>query len=140
VPYAPGTLKAVATKDGKEVATDEVVTAGPPAKLELNADRPAIRADGEDLSFVTARVEDKDGHLCPNGDDEITFSLSGPAEIAGVDNGDPTNHEAFKGSQHKAFHGLGLAIVQAKETAGTVILKADAPGLEGSSVEIKVGD
>ena len=111
VPYEPGTLKAVAKKDGKEVATDEVMTAGKPAKLELKADRSTISADGDDLSYVTVKVVDKDGHVCPNADNKITFAVSGPVTIAGLDNGDPINHEAFQATEHKAFHGLTLAIL-----------------------------
>ncbi|HEY2760942.1 MAG TPA: glycoside hydrolase family 2 TIM barrel-domain containing protein, partial [Pirellulales bacterium] len=129
VPYEPGTLKAVAKKDGKQVATDEIVTAGKPAKLELKADRSTIDADGNDLSYVTVTVVDKDGHVCPNADNELTFAISGPATIAGLDNGDPINHEAFQGTQHKAFHGLALAILKAKDSAGKATLKATADGL-----------
>ncbi len=136
VPYAVGTLKAVAKKDGKEVATDEVVTAGAPAKLELKVDRPAIKADGDDLAFVTVRVLDKDGHICPNADNEITFSLDGPASIAGLDNGDPINHEAFQGKSHKAFHGLALAIVRSQDKSGTAKLTGSAEGLTSHSAEI----
>jgi beta-galactosidase len=136
VPFKPGTLKAVAKKDGKVVATDEVITAGAPAKLELSADRPKIHADGDDLSFVTVRVLDKDGHVCPDADNEISFSLDGPASLAGVDNGDPTNVESFQGTKHKAFHGLALAIVRSKDAAGTATLKATAEGLAPASATI----
>jgi beta-galactosidase len=138
VPFEPGTLKAVAKKDGKQVATDEIVTAGKPAKLELKADRSTIDADGNDLSYVTVTVVDKDGHVCPNADNELTFAISGPATIAGLDNGDPINHEAFQGTQHKAFHGLALAILKAKDSAGKATLKATADGLESGSVDIKL--
>jgi beta-galactosidase len=136
VPYEAGTLKAVAKKDGKEVATDEVVTAGKPAKLELKADRAAINADGDDLSYVTVRVLDKDGHICPNADHKISFNVSGPIKLVATDNGDPTNHESFQGPQHKAFHGLALAILRSQETAGKATLKATADGLEPASVDI----
>src|SRR5207248_10181525 len=68
VPYQPGTLKAVAYSEGKEVASQEVRTAGAPAKIVLTPDRNAIHGDGDDLSFVTARIEDKDGNLCPMAD------------------------------------------------------------------------
>ncbi|HTQ39302.1 MAG TPA: glycoside hydrolase family 2 TIM barrel-domain containing protein [Pirellulales bacterium] len=137
VPFEPGTLKAVAKKDGKEWATDEVTTAGKPAKLELKADRSKIYADGDDLSFVTARVIDKDGHVCPDADNEIKFKLDGPAAIAGLENGDPTNHEQFQGvDSRKAFHGLALAIVRAQETGGTAKLTATAEGLEPATVNI----
>jgi beta-galactosidase len=136
VPYAPGTLKAVAMKDGKVVATDEVKTAGAPAKLVMEADRSTIDADGSDLSFVTVKVEDKDGNICPNADNEVKFSLTGPATIAGLDNGDATNHEFFQGTQHKTFHGLGLAIVRAGDKGGHAMLSAHADGLAGATVPI----
>jgi beta-galactosidase len=138
IPYAAGTLKAVGKKDGKIVSTDEVFTAGPAAKLELQADRSTIHPDGNDLSYVTLRVLDKDNHVCPDAGQEVVFHIEGPATIAGVDNGDPTNHEPFKASQHKAFHGLGLAIVQAKDVAGNVTLKAESKGLEPVSIDIHV--
>lgn len=85
------------------------------------------------------RVLDKDSHICPNANNEISFSLDGPAEIAGLDNGDPTNHESFQGTQHKAFHGLALAIVRAQQAAGTATLKANAAGLEAGAVTIDIG-
>jgi beta-galactosidase len=137
VPFEPGTLKAVAKKNGQVVVTDEVVTAGPPAKLDLTADRTTIQTDGDDLSFVTAKVLDKDGHLCPNAANEIIFALEGPAIIAGLENGDPTNHEPFQNTAtRKAFHGLALAIMRAKETGGTAMLTATAEGLSPATVSI----
>jgi beta-galactosidase len=137
VPFEPGTLKAVAKKNGQVVATDEVVTAGPPAKLELTADRSSIAADGDDLSFVTVKVLDKDGHVCPNADNEITFALEGPATLAALENGDPTNHEPFQNTtQRKAFHGLALAIVRGQESGGTAKLTATADGLTPAATSI----
>ncbi|HEY2828405.1 MAG TPA: glycoside hydrolase family 2 TIM barrel-domain containing protein [Pirellulales bacterium] len=139
VPYEPGTLKAVAKKDGQIVATDEVVTAGPPAKLELTADRPTIQADGDDLCFVTVKVLDKDGHICPNADNEVSFAIEDPAVIAGLENGDPTNHEAFQNTAaRKVFHGLALAIVRSQETGGTVKLTATAEGLFPATISINL--
>ena len=138
VPFEPGTLKAVAKKGGKVVATDEVVTAGTPAKIELTADRSTIHADDDDLSYVTARVVDKDGHVCPNADNEISFSLTGPADVIATDNGDPTNLESFQSPKRKAFHGLALAIVRSQSKSGSAKLTATAEGLSSSSVPIEL--
>ena len=135
VPYAPGLLKAVGTKDGHTFIT-EVRTAGPAAKLLASADRQQLAADGTDLSYIELRVVDKDGNLCPNADNLIHFSLQGPATLAGVDNGDPTNHEPFQATQHKAFHGLCLAVIKAKRTPGQIHLQATADGLEAAPVLI----
>ncbi len=134
VAYAPGVLRAVArSQDGKTII-DEVRTAGPPAKLIVRPDRRQITADGQDLSYVEVRVEDKDGNLCPNAAPLIHFDLDGPGAIVGVDNGDPTSHEPFQATQHTAFHGLCLAVIRASRTPGEIHLRVSAPGLTSKTV------
>jgi beta-galactosidase len=137
VPYAPGTLKAVGTKGGQTVATDEVRTTGEPKRLVLKADRARIADDGDDLSFVEVRVVDAAGLVCPNAEPLVRFHLAGPGLIAGVDNGDPINHEPFKADRHKAFHGLGLAVLQGARTPGRLVLKAEADGLEPAEIVVE---
>ncbi|WP_242916485.1 beta-galactosidase GalB [Pontibacter liquoris] len=136
--FAPGTLRAVSRKDGKEVLTQEVRTAGAPARIILEADRSSIKADGKDLSFVTVRIVDKDGVEVPDANNLVHFTLEGPASIAGVDNGLETSMEPFKANQRKAFHGKCLAIVQAQEAAGEVKLTATSEGLESATILISL--
>jgi beta-galactosidase len=140
VPYAPGILKAVATKNGTVVATDELNTAGDPAKIVLDADRSEIEGSGQDLAYIKVTIVDKDGHVCPNADNEIKFRVDGAAAaLQGVGNGDPTNHESFQGTQHKAFHGLALAVLKScDEAAGAVTLTASAHGLPSARTTIQV--
>ena len=137
VNYEPGTLKAV-SKKGKIVLSREIKTAGEPAKIELIADRKNIKADGEDLSFVTIKILDKDGNLVPNADNLVRFKIEGEGFIAGVDNGVQTSMESFKADDRKAFNGLCLAIIQAKNKKGKIILTASSEGLRSSSVIIDV--
>jgi len=134
VKFEPGTLKAVSRKNGKVVLTREIHTAGAPAKIELIADRKNIKADGKDLSFITVKILDKDGNLVPNADNLVNFKINGEAFIASVDNGDEVSHDPFKADYRKAFNGLALAIVQAKEKAGDVTFTATSKGLEGAEV------
>jgi beta-galactosidase len=138
VPYAPGELKAIAMDDGKVVATDIVLTAGEPAKILLTPDRARIAADGQDLSFISAKIVDANGVVCPDAENEIKFDLSGNAAvIAGLDNGDATNHEPFQGSQHKAYHGLALAVLKSKyDTSGSVQLTASTEGLTSARTNV----
>jgi beta-galactosidase len=140
VPYAPGELKAVATKGGQVVATDIEKTAGPQAKIVAVADRPQIEAGDHDLSFIKTSILDKDGNLCPDAAPELQFALTGDAAtIAALDDGDPTNHEFFQGTQHKAFHGLALAVLKSHgDATGAVTLTISAPGLEPATVTIQV--
>jgi beta-galactosidase len=138
VNYVPGTLKAVSRKNGKEVLTKEIHTAGAPAKIQLTADRSKIKADGKDLSFITAKVLDKDGNVVPDAENLIQFKVDGDAFIASVDNGDPVSHEPFKANYRKAFHGLALAILQSKQKAGKVTFTATSKGLQPQSITVEL--
>ncbi|HXY38824.1 MAG TPA: beta-galactosidase GalB [Vicinamibacteria bacterium] len=130
VPYAPGELKAVAYSGAQAVASDVVRTAGAPARLVVSPDRQQIRADGDDLSFLTVRVEDKDGNLVPGADNLVRFKVSGPATIAGVDNGNAATVEPFQADQRKAFSGMALLILRGRAGApGAVQVTASAFGL-----------
>ena len=122
--------------DGVEIS-DIVRSAGKPSRLVSNADRYSINADGCDLSFITVDVVDNRGVVVPNADNMIKFSVSGPAKIVGVDNGNPICHESFKGTQHSAFNGKCLCIIQSvRGDAGRVVLTAEADGLHKTQVEI----
>ena len=137
VTYAPGSIKAVAYQGGKQVAVDEVKTAGAPARIRLVPDRRTIQADGDDLSFMTVRVEDKDGNLCPLADSLVKFSVTGAGKIEAVDNGNAATVEPFHANQRKAFAGLALLIVRSKEgQAGAIHVNATSDGLIAASVDL----
>lgn len=137
VKYAPGELKAVVYKNGKEWAVDVVKTTGDAAKLSAVADRSAIKADGLDLAFITVRIEDKAGLTVPRSHNLVKFSVSGPGEIVATDNGDATSFESFQLPRHKAFNGLALVIVKLKPGAtGPVTVKAESEGLVAAQTVI----
>jgi len=94
VTYAAGTLSAKACNAGQVVAEDKVETTGPAAAIKLIPDRPAIKADGEDLGIITVEVTDDHGRVVPVAGNLVDFELSGPGRILGVGNGDPSCHEA----------------------------------------------
>jgi beta-galactosidase len=137
VPYIKGTLIAVAKKGGKEICREEVRTAGKPAKIELIPDRDEIFADGGDLSYVTVRVLDAKGNICPDADNDIKFSMEGSGMIAATGNGNPLNHAFFTAQECKAFHGMLLAIIKASDKPGMLVLSAVSPGLKAAEVTIK---
>lgn len=137
VPFEAGTLKAVSRKNGKIVLIKEIKTAGAPAKIILKADRNNIDADGNDLSFITAIIVDKNGVMVPNANDLIQFKISGPGFIAGVDSGDPVSHESFKGDKHTALNGLALAIIQSNGKKGPITFSASARGMSSSTIVLE---
>jgi beta-galactosidase len=138
LPFEPGVLKAVSRKNGQVVLTREVRTAEAPARIVLVPDRQAIKADGVDLSFVTVKVVDRNGTVVPSADNLIKFELTGEGSIVGLDNGYQASHESFKGKQRKVFRGMALAIVQAKQKPGRIVLKATSDNLAPASVVIVI--
>ena len=138
VVYEPGTLEVIAYKNGQRWASDTVRTAGEAAALQAEADRAVIRADGDDLSFISVAVVDADGVVAPRASHRVTFEVSGPGEIVATDNGDPTNFQPFPSPVRDAFSGWCLAIVRAKPgTPGEMRVTARADGLRPATVIVR---
>jgi beta-galactosidase len=139
VPYEPGKLEAVASSGGKEVGRFSVETTGAPAGLRLVPDRTSLSGDGYDAQPVTVEVVDAQGRVVPTADPLVKFALTGPGLIIGLNNGDPTNHEPEKGSQHRVFHGLAQVIVQSGLGGqGKLTLRATSDGLASGEIVIEV--
>jgi len=93
VKYAPGTLSAKGYNGGKLVAEQKVETTGDAVALQLTPNRPAINADGEDVSLFTVSATDVAGRAVPLAQNLVHFNLAGEGKILGVGNGDPSCHE-----------------------------------------------
>ena len=133
VPYAPGSLEAFAyDASGKLIAKDKVETTGAPAALRLITDRTKLTPDGEDVTMIAVDVTDAQGRIVPTADNDVTFTVTGAAHLAGVGNGDPSSHEPDKASSRHAFNGHCLVIVGANETPGSIHLTASSPGLRAA--------
>ncbi|MFY0607686.1 MAG: DUF4982 domain-containing protein [Cyclobacteriaceae bacterium] len=137
VPYEAGELKVVGYIGGKAVQEKIIKTAGQPAKVSLSVDRNVIDADGRDLAYVTVRIEDKDGNLCPNADNQVNFSTTGAGKLLAVDNGNAASLESFQAPKRKAFSGMALAILNSNNKEGKITLKASSKGLKGSSISVE---
>jgi beta-galactosidase len=112
-----------------------VETTGAPAKLLLAADRRQIRADGQDLCYITVTIADGKGRLVPRTHNLVTFDLAGPGQLVAVGNGDAASLEPFQARQRRAFNGLCLAIVRGKPAQpGTITLTAHSAGLADAEV------
>jgi beta-galactosidase len=139
VPYAPGKLDAVARKDGHEVARASVETTGPATALKVIPDRLAAAGDGRDALPVTIEAVDSQGRVVPTSDPMAKFTLSGPGQIIGLGNGDPTCHEPEKGNAHSLFNGLGQVILQTMAGgSGLLTLQASSDGLTAGNATIQV--
>jgi beta-galactosidase len=139
VPYEPGELKAVAYKGDTKLGEAVMRTAGAPAAIRLTPDRTQLAASGEDLSYILVEALDDKGVVCPLADNEIAFTVDGPARLAAVGNGDPMSLAVFTDSTHPLFFGRAVLIVRSDfgET-GPVKVTASSEGLKPATVELQV--
>lgn len=136
VKYEPGNLKVIAYNNGKAVAEKEIHTAGKPHHLELIPDRNTMSADGKDIVFVTVRVVDKNGNLCPNAENQLQFEVSGKGQFRAACNGDATSLEMFHKPTMKTFSGQLVVLIQSTEESGKIKLTVSGKGVKSGSLEI----
>ena len=123
VPYEPGELKAVAYKNGQKIGESVVRTAAEPAALDLKADRAQLAADGMDLCYVTVRMLDAKGNLCPLAMNNLRFETEGAALFMGVANGDQMGLDPLTDETHPLFYGQAVAVLRSKPgTSGSAAL------------------
>lgn len=145
VKYEPGEIKVVTyDANGNKVGEDSRRTAGKPAQLLLDAEcqtegtTPTLRADGEDMAFVTVTMADKQGTPCPTADSQLSFTVTGNGTFQAACNGDATSLEPFTTPQMKLFNGQLVVIVRSTKQAGTMTLTVtDKRNNISKSIDIK---
>lgn len=138
VPYEPGEIKVLAyeKKVQNPVAEKVIRTASAPAAIKITPDRETMEASSQDLIYLECDIVDKDGNFAPTANNLIEFEVSGAATLVGVDNGDNTSHESFKGTSHTAFSGKCLAIIKSTRKAGEITVIAKSKGLKTTTITL----
>lgn len=130
VKYEPGEIKVVAyDENGNIIGEDTRRTAGAPSDIVFEVEtanggkQPTLKADGNDMAFITISMNDKDGNHCPTADNQLTFEVTGNGTFQAACNGDATSLEPFTQPQMKLFSGKVVAVVRSTNEAGTLTLK-----------------
>lgn len=135
IPYEEGELRAVAYNADGTVACEEVKRSfTDPVKLTLTPDKTELLANGEDLIFVTITAEDKNGTEVANARNRVKVTVTGAGRLVGLDNGDSTDYDQYKGTSRKLFSGKLLAIIAAKKEAGEITMTVESHGLPAETV------
>ena len=143
VRYEPGEIRVVVYDEKGDKAGEQTVrTAGKAVSLQTDVwtqNGGTLKADGNDMAFVTVSLTDKRGTLVPDGDDQLTFEVTGAGRFEAVCNGDATSLEPFVKPTMRLFNGQLVAIVRSGRQAGTVKLKvSDARRKISKTVELQV--
>lgn len=136
VPYKPGILKAVAYEGTKEADSRELVTAEDPNNIHFSVDRAKIKADGQDLSYITVDLLDSNDRRHPKAENLIRFEIEGPGSIIAVASSNPMSVESYQQPKRKAYKGRCLVIVKSTRESGNIIIKASSTGLQSARLII----
>jgi beta-galactosidase len=137
VPWEAGEIKAAGYSGGKLVKENRLHTALSASQIRLTADRSTIQANGQDLSYITVELTDKNGNRNPKVDNLVTFMLSGPGKIIAVGNANPVSLESYQLPQRKAWQGRCLVVVKSERAAGVIRLAANSKGLKSAEISIR---
>lgn len=137
VPYAAGELRAVASKEGQEIAAHSFKTLGRPSRIRLRPDQNVIRAGRGAIAFILVEITDDAGEPNPDLIRRIDFEVKGAAELAAVGNANPKDVASFRVPHCRTFRGKCLAILRSTGQAGTVHFQATSAGLEPASIDLK---
>ena len=151
VRYEPGEIRVVVyDADGNPAGEQTVKTAGAPARLQLkawtanqpitapNAINASLKADGDDLAFITVSLTDAEGNLIPDASDQLRFEVSGAGTFEAVCNGDATSLESFKAPTMRLFHGQLVLVVQAAKSKGGITIRVSDAKKRVSPSEIRI--
>ena len=138
VSYHPGELKVVGYEGKKQINSASLQTAGEPTQIKMVADRDEIKADGQDLSYISVELTDEKGIRNLKAENLVKFEIEGQGEIIGVGNANPISTESYTATERKAWQGRCLIIVKSDQKEGNVKLKANADGLTPASIQINV--
>ena len=137
IPYSAGLLKAAGVENDKEMESTILQTASDATKIKLTADRKEMLANGQDLSYITVEITDKDGIIQPNATNRLQFKINGPGVIAGVDNANIKDTDPYVANMRKAWKGRALVVIKSNHQAGEIKLSVTSNGLEEKSIIIK---
>ena len=141
VPYEKGEIKAVAyNEQGEIIMTDVQKSFGDTAKLKLISNTTEINADGTDMAFVEITAFDENGVFTANANNRVEVSVTGAGRLVGLDSGDSTDYDEYKGTSKKLFNGKLLAMVMAKLDHGDVKVKVTSQGLPDAELIIKANE
>ncbi len=133
--YRKGSLTATAYDDkGNEAAKDMICSFGDPESIDAVPDKYIMHADGRDLIFIEISVSDKSGITVENARNRIKVVVDGAARLVGLDNGDSTDYDSYKGDNRRLFSGKLLAIIESTLEPGEITVSIRSEGLWGKEL------
>lgn len=136
VPFEPGVLRVVGHfADGSE-CSEVLHTPSDPAAVVMTSDKETLLADGRDIAFVEISTVDVNGIPVGNARNRIRVEVSGAGRLVGLDNGDSTDYDSYKGDNRRLFSGKLLAMIESTLEPGEITVRAYSEGLENAELQL----
>lgn len=136
VPFEPGVLRVVGHfADGSE-CSEVLHTPSDPAAVVMTSDKETLLADGRDIAFVEISTVDVNGIPVGNARNLIRVEVSGAGRLVGLDNGDSTDYDSYKGDNRRLFSGKLLAMIESTLEPGEITVRAYSEGLENAELRL----
>ncbi|MGJ5641290.1 sugar-binding domain-containing protein [Formosa sp. S-31] len=140
LPYSEGVLKAVGVNDEQEQESCVLKTEQQASEIKLIADKTTMKANGQDLVFVTVEVTDNDGQLVTIADNSLSFTVSGSGSIIAAGNANLKDETPYVALSQKVWKGRALVVLKSSQATGEIRLKAAAEGLKNAELIVNVVD
>ncbi|MBQ9943259.1 MAG: glycoside hydrolase family 2 protein [Clostridia bacterium] len=135
LPYEKGTLLAEGLDaEGNVIASEILSSFGDAEKICLACDKDSLKANGVDMAFITISMQDQDGHSVANANNRVRVKVEGPGRLVGLDNGDSTDYDPWKGTSRRLFSGKLLAMIAATEETGDIAVTVESQGMASETL------
>lgn len=137
IPYSSGEICAIAyDENNKVIAEDRQHSFTNADKIVLTPDKTELEGDGADLVFVEITMKDRDGYPVCNANNRVFVRVEGAGRLIGLDNGDSTDYDSYKGTSRRLFSGKLLAIIAAGTSSGEIKMEVSSPGLPSAQITL----
>ena len=137
VPYQAGELKVVGYEGNKAISQSKLITSKETSMIQLLPDRKELKANNQDLCFITIALTDDAGVKNPKEERLLNFRIEGEGSIVGVGNANPVSLESYVAHQRKAWKGRCLVIIKTTGVAGQIKLTASVDGLKPAQLVLQ---
>lgn len=130
ITFEPGELTAVAYDENETIiATDRMSSFGDAKVIDVSANKMTMEANNEDLVFVTIQMRDEVGEYVRNANNRVAVKVTGAGCLVGLDNGDSTDRDPYKGLSRRLFSGKLMALIQATDEFGPITVEVTSKGM-----------
>ena len=135
LPYAPGTLKAIAYDENhQEIGVDTLISADDTRQIRLSVSKDTLNADSQDLAYIDITIRDDQGIIHTESEEMLKIDIEGPGILLGFGNADPYDTLPYTGKAHSTYYGRAQAVLRASQETGDIRIRVHTDDLSSETI------